>query len=310
MQVSSRCIAALLLAVAFAGWLPCLPAHADGRSGELVLGCISADPKADYNRLKPLLDYIVPRMAVAGIRSGRILMASDARQMAGYLERGQVDWITAPAGTGMLVARRSGASVLLLGERDGIGREHALFLARNDSGIDSLADLGGQRLALQHAGSTHSYFVPVAQVLDAGFVLQRLSASARRPRAPAVGYLFAGSQDNIVAWLHAGLADAGVVSNVYWGNPRLPAAGRHEGVQVIAEGPALPRAIELVRPDLGTAVRERLHAVLLHAAQDPDGREALMHYFKTTRFLPLDAPTRQALEQLADDVQRARTEVE
>ncbi|MDQ3056423.1 MAG: metal-binding protein, partial [Pseudomonadota bacterium] len=57
----------------------------------LVLGRISDDPKAHYEQLKPLLDYVVPRLAAVGIREGRVLMAKDVQQMASYLRRGRVD---------------------------------------------------------------------------------------------------------------------------------------------------------------------------------------------------------------------------
>ena len=45
----------------------------------LVLGRISDDPKHHYEQLKPLLDYIVPRMADLGIRKGiQVLDGLDA----------------------------------------------------------------------------------------------------------------------------------------------------------------------------------------------------------------------------------------
>src|SRR5690606_825659 len=66
----------LLLVLWFASLAPAL---AD--DGVLVLGRISDDPKAHYEQLKPLLDYVVPRMADVGIREGRVLMARDAQQM-------------------------------------------------------------------------------------------------------------------------------------------------------------------------------------------------------------------------------------
>ena len=72
-----------LLACVFALWFALVPAtHAqvpgdEAEEGVLVLGRISDDPKAHYEQLKPLLDYLVPRMADVGIRRGRILMARD-----------------------------------------------------------------------------------------------------------------------------------------------------------------------------------------------------------------------------------------
>src|SRR5690606_9523186 len=89
------CLLGMLLA-----WAPSARAQAgataqpvDDDDGVLVLGRVSDDPKSHYDQLKPLLDYVVPRMAGVGIRSGRILMAKDLQQMTSYLRRGQVDWI-------------------------------------------------------------------------------------------------------------------------------------------------------------------------------------------------------------------------
>ena len=93
-------------------WMLLAPAQSPAQeAGQhvLVLGRISDDPKAHYEQLKPLLDYVVPKLADVGIREGRILMARDAQQMASYLRRGRVDWVTETSGTGMQLARRAGA---------------------------------------------------------------------------------------------------------------------------------------------------------------------------------------------------------
>ena len=122
-----------LLPGAAAAALP-VPAGIDDGS-VLVLGRISDDPKAHYEQLKPLLDYVVPRMRDVGIKEGRILMARDAQQMTSYLRRGRVDWVTETAGTGMQLQKRAGARPLLLTERGGVSRYHSVFFVRKDSGI-------------------------------------------------------------------------------------------------------------------------------------------------------------------------------
>ena len=53
----------------------------------LVLGRISDDPKAHYEQLQPLLDYVVARMHDVGIRRADP-DARDPQQMASYLRRG------------------------------------------------------------------------------------------------------------------------------------------------------------------------------------------------------------------------------
>lgn len=281
-----------------------------GDPGVLVLGRISDDPKAHYEQLKPLLDYVVPRMADVGIREGRILMAKDPQQMASYLRRGRVDWVSETAGTAVLLRQRAGARPLLLTERDGTSQYHSLFFARRDSGIRSLGDLRGHSVAFQRPSSTSAYFVPAAELLGRGLALELLLSPTDRLDSSVVGYLFARSELNISTWVHKNLVDAGVMSNLDWENPRrMPKAFRRDLV-VIGKTPDYPRALELVRSDLDSKVEARLKQVLRDAAADPDASEALLRFFNTTRFLPIDATSKHALDHMATGVARVRADVE
>lgn len=307
MIASLRRIAFLLFGLALA--LPTGTARA-GDPGVLVLGRISDDPKAHYEQLKPLLDYVVPRMADVGIREGRILMAKDSQQMASYLRRGRVDWVSETAGTAMLLHQRARAKPLLLTERDGTSQYHSLFFTRRDSGIRTLGDLRGHSVAFQRPSSTSAYFVPAAELLRRGLSLELLLSPTDQLDSSVVGYLFARSELNISTWVHKRLVDAGVMSNLDWDNPqRMPSAFRRDLV-VIGKTEDYPRALELVRGDLDSKVEARLQQVLSDAAADPDASEALLRFFKTTRFLPIDQASRRSLDHIASGVARVRAEVE
>ena len=288
-------------------------ASGHGRAGDpavLVLGRISDDPKAHYEQLKPLLDYVVPRMADVGIREGRILMAKDHQQMASYLRRGRVDWVSETAGSAMLLQLRAGATPLLLTERDGTSQYHSVFFARRDSGIRGVADLRGHSVAFQRPSSTSAYFAPAADLLQRGLSLELLLSPTDELASGVVGYVFARSELNIATWVHKGLVDAGVMSNLDWDNPRrMPTAFRRDLV-VIGQTADYPRAVELVRGDLDARIEARLQQVLSDAAADPDASEALLRFFKTTRFLPIDAASRRSLERIAAGVARVRKDVE
>lgn len=286
------------------------PLFAADDSSVLVLGRISDDPKKHYEQLKPLLDYVVPRLADVGIREGRILMAKDTQQMASYLRRGRVDWVTETAGTAMLLRQRADARPLLLTERDGASHYHSLFFARRDSGLRSLGDLRGHSIAFQRPSSTSAYFVPAAELLQRGLSLEILLSPDDRIASGAVGYLFAWSELNISTWVHKGLADVGVMSNLDWNNPaRVPPSFRDDLV-VIGETGDYPRAVEMVRSDLDPRVEARLREVLIDAAGDPDAGDALLRFFNTTRFMPIDTQSKDALDRIADGVARVRAEVE
>lgn len=300
----------LVLAGAVAAFLPLASSKAEDGGRVLVLGRISDDPKSHYEQLKPLLDYVVPRMADVGISEGRILMARDAQQMTSYLRRGRVDWVAETAGTSMQLQQRAGAQPLLLTERGGVTRYHGVFFARKDSNIHSLADLRGHSIAFQNTASTSAYFAPVMELLDAGKSMQILLSPMDKPGTDSVGYVFARSEANIATWVHKGLVDVGVVSNLDWEDPeRIPAAF-HDDFRIIHRTPDYPRALEMVRGDLDARVRERLREVLVQAADDPEASRALQMFFRTNRFIPVDEDSRKALEHLRKGVMRVREQIE
>lgn len=276
----------------------------------LVLGRVSDDPKAHYDQLKPLLDYVVPRMASVGIRSGRILMARDLQQMGSYLRRGRVDWVTETSGNAVLLERRANARSLLITERDGASRYHSVFFVRRDSPVRSLADLAGRSVAFQSPYSTSAYYLPASALLEAGQKMELLLSPMDKPSPQAVGYLFARTELNITTWVHKRLVDAGVLSNLDWANPqRMPPAFVAD-FRVVAESQDVPRALVLTRGDLEPKVEARLREVLMEASIDPDAGEALRRFIGTSRFVDVSAEDRQSLDRLGRGLTRVRLEVE
>jgi phosphonate transport system substrate-binding protein len=277
---------------------------------ELVLGRISDDPRSHHDPLRALLDYVVPRMAEVGIRSGRVLMARDAQQMASYLRRGRVDWVTETAATGLLLADRGGGRVLVGTERNGVGSYHSVVFARCDSGIGRLADLRGRSIAFQNPNSTSAYYAPAAALLDAGVELEILLSPKDRPRGERAGYLFAQSEANISTWVHKRLVDAGAFSNLDWDNlSRLPESVRAD-LQVIARTAPFPRGLEIIRAGMPEARVTRLREILLGAASDPAAREPLQRFFRTDGFFALDTATQAELERLRREARRVRDALE
>ncbi len=304
-----RLLALFAALSSLAGAVPSAAAADDSRH-ILVLGRISDDPKTHYEQLKPLLDYVVPRMADVGIREGRVLMARDAQQMASYLRRGQVDWVTETAGTAMLLQQRGDAQPLLLTERDGVSRYRGVLFVRRDSGLGSLEDLRGRSVAFQNNASTSAYFLPTIELLRRKLSLSLLLSPMDKPSDRTVGYVFARSELNVGAWVHKRLVDAGTMSDIDWANPqRVPPSFRKD-LELIHISEPVPRALEMVRGDLDPRVQARLREVLIEAAADPQAREALQYFFRTTRFMPIDDQTLQVLRRLSIGVAQVRADVE
>lgn len=295
------CLWALLACL----WMPSAQA-----GSVLTLGRISDDPKNHYVQLKPLLDYLVPRMHDVGIREGRILMARDLRQMSNHLRHSRVDWITETPGMALQLEAIAGARPLLLTERGGVREYRSFIIARRDSGIRNLPDLAGRTIAFEHIASTSAYLVPAAELLIHGLALQPMTALGDMPTDNAAGYLFARSEANIAIWVDKGLIASGAVSNLGWENTRSIPEGVRSHLAVIHESDPLPRGLELVRNGLEGPVSDRLRQLLIGASSDPDAASALRAFFNTTAFLPIDADVEQRLRTLRAGMARVRAEVE
>ena len=282
----------------------------DDDASVLVLGRVSDDPQSHYDQLKPLLDYVVPRMASVGIRSGRILMAKDLQQMTSYLRRGRVDWINETAGNASLLERRGVARSFLVTEREGATRYHSVFFVRRDSPVRTLADLAGRSVAFQNPYSTSAYYLPAAKLLAEGMKLEVLLSPMDKPAPGAVGYLFARTELNITTWVHKRLVDAGVFSNLDWANPQRMPPSFVQDFRIIAVTDDVPRALMLGRDGMDPKVEARLREVLMEASTDPDAGEVLRRFIGTSRFVPIAGEDRSALDRLGVGVTRVRAEVE
>lgn len=297
-----------LLGALVAAWPSTSQAADDG--SELVLGRISDDPRRDHGPLSALLDYVVPRMADVGIRRGRVLMARDAQQMASYLRRGRVDWVTETAATGLLLAERAGGDVLVGTKRDGVASYHGVVFVRRDAGLSTLADLRGRSIAFQNPNSTSAYYAPAASLLDAGVGLEILLSPQDRPRSDIAGYVFAQSEPNIITWVHKRLVDAGAFSNLDWNDLSRAHASVRGDLVVIFETRSFPRGLEIVRGGLPPRRVERLREVLLGAESDPAAVEPLQRFFGTDGFFAIGAEQRDELDRLRRAAQRVRSQLE
>ncbi|HET9032576.1 MAG TPA: phosphate/phosphite/phosphonate ABC transporter substrate-binding protein [Dokdonella sp.] len=299
-----------LFAVFWLCFASAAPVRADDAAGVLVLGRVSDDPKSQYESMKALVDHVAGRMGDVGIQQGRVLIAKDALQMASYLRRGRVDWVSETAAGAMLLQQRADAQTLVLSERNGIRRYRTIYFARRDSEIKSINQLSGHRIAFQNRTSTSAYFIPAMELLDQGMPMEILGSPFDTPAHDSVGFVFARTERNIATWVHKGLVDVGAVSNLDWTNPEhIPEFFKSDFV-ILRESAEVPRGVEVVRKDLNPAIRARLHEILLGIAGDPDATRRLEPYHQSLRFYNPDARDLDDLKRLRAGIAQVNSEIE
>ena len=278
--------------------------------GVLVVGRISDDPQQHYEQIKPLLDYVVGKLADVGIKEGRVLMARDRAQMRAYLKHGRVDWVTETAGTALVLTEEADAKVLLVTQRNGVSNYRSVIFVRDSSPITQIEELRGRSIAFQSSASTSAYLLPALTIREENLELEILPTPFDRPGQDRVGYVFAGTESNIAAWVERGLVDAGAFSNIDW---EIEVVGREpyqSRLRILTETQEVPRAVELISEKLDQRVAERLRQVLLEAKDDPSASEALRRFFGTTAFLDAEDDVRRQLKGLQLESKQLREAIE
>lgn len=270
-----RPLLALALLCLACGGLPPLQART------LYLGSISDEPNLEIERFKPLADYLASQLAAQDIDAVDILIAADIEGMARLMRDQRVDlYIDSPFPI-LAVLERSGGEVLLRRWKQGVATYRSLLFTRNDSGIDSIADLPGHSVAFEEAHSTSGHVVPRAGLLLAGLKLHPLPQRDAPIAADEVGYLFSGDDRNTLSWVWRGRVSAGALNDHRFAG--LPQHYR-EGLKVIHRSIAIPRHLVSRRAGLGESLTEAIQSVLLEMEHTPAGRAALAAFEGTRRF--------------------------
>jgi phosphonate transport system substrate-binding protein len=155
----------------------------------------------------------------------------------------------------------TGAHPILIREKDGIREYNSVVFVNKDSDIENFADLAGKVVVFQDPGSTSAYILPRNLLAEAGLEL----VESERPVPGKLAYYFSGDDENLLAHVKLGKADAGGVDRT--AVTQLP-----DFRIVPPESGYVPRHVVLVRdgPDSGA-----LKDALLKMAADPEASEVL-----------------------------------
>jgi phosphonate transport system substrate-binding protein len=253
-------------------------------AGPLVIGRVYATPSKAYTEVKPIVDYVANHLGDLGITEGAVLVAKDRQEMMIFLKEGKVDWTTDSVISSLIYAEKTGADVLLRRWAAGVPTYYSVMFARKDSGINSLKDLKGRKIAFENPGSTSSFYIPIATLMKAGLDLSELPSPREKALTNKVGYTFAGDELSITTWVHRNLVDAGAYHNQNWEALESNPDAMKNNLKIFYQSKPFPRMVEVVRKNLDPKIKARLKEVLLKAHEDPAAQEALKAYNKTARF--------------------------
>lgn len=268
------------------------------REQTLVLGEVSSDPATKFEEIALLTEYLTTQLADVGVKKVEAVVTTDLETMMDNLTTGQVDLFFDNPYVALLAYEKAGARPLLRRWRKGVGEYHTSIVVRRDSGVTDLQTLLGHSIAFDRFESATGDMLPRAYLLAEGYKLTEMDSADSQVAADEIGYVYAGSDDNILAWVLEGKTTGGALeSDVVEG---LEDSVKSQ-IVVVAATPDIPRHIVMARAGLDPTLEARIVAVLMAMHQSPEGQAALKEFGKTDQFdrLPLGPEgTMQVIEKL------------
>jgi len=247
----------------------------------IVIGQLADEPAKKLKRFQPLADYLAAGLSAHSIGAGSVRITRDIESSAQALLSGDMDlYVDSPYPVWLLM-ERTGGTPILRGWKNGDAEYHSVVFARADRGFRTLAELGGQVLALDAINSTSGYLLPKAMLRNAGLRPMEVKTVAPLGDRNEVGYMFTKDDEITIQWVLSGKAAAGAIDSRRYSD--LPAETRAQLI-VVGESQPVPRQVVLARPDLSPDLIGAVIRRLSGAHESTDGMAVLETFEKTARF--------------------------
>jgi len=245
-----------------------VPATPRAQQDEIVVGLIpEMNVFSQMERFKALGEYITDK---TGIKV-QFTILSRYGNMLKTFEAKKLDGAFFGSFTGALAIARLDLDPLARPVNlDGLSTYHGLLFVRRDSGIKSVQDMKGKRMAFVERATTAGYIFPVAYLREKG--INNLDSFFKE-------YYFAGSHDAAIYAVLQGDADVGAAKNTIYNIVRQKRPSIDRELLIIAESPKVPSNGLCVRKTMPAWMKQKLKETLLNIDKDEKGREALKKYY-------------------------------
>lgn len=159
------------------------------------------------------------------------------------------------------------ADLLLVEERDGKTSYTSQWYVKKDSGIESLADLRGKKIAFTSPTSTSGFLFPYAKLIQDGVLKEGETLEKAFDEVS-----FAGGYEAALKSVASGRVDAAAASD--YAPDKYLTAEERESLKVLSQQGPVPTHGFAVRSDMKPEVREKVKAALL-ALNKAENKELL-----------------------------------
>ncbi len=278
----------LLSCLVLISWLPAATVAAGEDATPLRFGVLSiAPPARSYADWKPFADYMAERLG----RPIEVVVPRGFERMKEAIEAGEVDFFYINAHVLFRLKQSDSAvGVLQMINLRGSHVSNSEIFVRADSGIHSLEDLRGRRIAYVSPIAAGAYLAPRAYLYEQGI-----------ESGEETEEFFTHNQSNSIYGVLLGDYDAAALCGVRY---QLMSEKVNTGdLRVIGVSFEYAENLIAARPDLPPELLEEFTFIGAGMVDDPAGREILrdMRPMKIQSFAPYD-PAVEAITQRQMDI--------
>ena len=235
--------------------------------------------------LKPISDYLSERLGV----KVEAFTASNYIGVVEGLGSGSVDFGIIPPFSSLLAQKQSNAKPILTSKgKTGKPGYTAELYVRKDSGIKSLQDVKGKKVAFVDPSSSSGYIYPGAMLVNAGLNLDK-----------DISYQFSGGHDKSLQLLLN--KDVDVIATFDGVEDRyakdFPQA--KTDIQKLATSDMIPGVMVTTSSKMDKELQEKLEKALRDIEKDPKMKEMFTKMFSITGFTDVDQDAYKKVEDTA-----------
>ncbi|MFY0616120.1 phosphate/phosphite/phosphonate ABC transporter substrate-binding protein [Shimia sp.] len=283
----------------------CCAAPFETAAETLTIGTLTEGIREQMKIYEPLANHLEANLQDVGVTEVRVMMLPSSDQMARAMGRGEVDVFFDSALVAAKVAQNSGASPFMRNWKNGRNSDHSVIVVRADSGIETLFDLRGQRIAFEEPDSTTGFLLPAHIISEHGISLSEIRSFEAPPASDEIGYVFTTNDKNSIYMLAIGRVDAAAT------NPEgfsLLQTVRPEEFRVIASSQSVPSQVLLTRRSLDENLVNRMREELSGLFRTTEGRAVLKAFHNSAGFDEFPSGSKAAftpIYHILEDLQRA-----
>jgi phosphonate transport system substrate-binding protein len=261
----------------------------EGKEAEGVIITISepvdldeeGDFKAVTEEYQPFIDYVAQKLSRYGVKEGKFLASGSPFEASKLIRQGKLDIYADSPFPAFVAGKLAGAEPLVNRWKRGEEKYHSVIFVKKESNIRTLDDLRGKIIVFEKPDSTSAYFLPKAELIKRGYILNEKKGPGDSVSQAEIGYYFAGGDRLMFKDVAEGRADAGAQNEV--DITRLTATNKDD-YRFIFKTIDVFRHVFMVRGGLDPMIKEALKTILLEMDETPEGREVLEKFKKTTKF--------------------------